>query len=77
MVCIAAIACLALIAAVSGCNRNERQNGAVLVIESTPKSGAQVAIGDKLYGTTPVTIPGLDPGQYYAILNLYGFKRVT
>ncbi len=71
----AALACLLCLAPLAGCGREAPSEGAVLIIESAPKSGAQIALGDTLYGTTPATIRGLPAGQYYAILNLYGFKR--
>jgi len=72
-----ALACLTCLALLSGCGPKEVPANGVLIIESSPKPGAQIAIGDTLYGTTPATIRGLPAGQYYAILNLYGFKRAS
>lgn len=66
---------VALISA--GCGTGEKDGGAVVIFESTPEDGATVVIGGRTYGETPVTIRGLPAGQYYAILNQYGYKRHT
>ncbi len=67
-----AVLCLA---ALGGCKQEAPTSAAVLIIESTPAAGAEVSIGSDYYGKTPVTIRGLPAGQYYAILEMYGYKR--
>lgn len=63
------------LAALAGCKNDDPAPGAVLIIESSPAAGAEVSIGGTSFGQTPVSIRGLPAGQYYAILNLYGYKR--
>ena len=65
-----------LLLPLSGCGSDEVET-AVLIIESEPEDGATVQIGGRVYGRTPITIRDLPAGQYYAILNQYGYKRTT
>lgn len=62
--------------ALAGCG-DEEETGGVVIIESEPVDGAEVLISNERHGTTPATIRGLAAGQYYAILNLYGYKRTS
>ena len=71
------LAATLLILALTGCGSGGEDAGAVLVIESEPEDGASIQIGGRMYGKTPETIRGLPAGQYYAILNQYGYKRTT
>ena len=71
------LAATLLILALSGCGSGDEDDGAVLIIESEPEDGASIQISGKMYGETPATIRGLPAGQYYAILNQYGYKRTT
>ncbi len=66
-----------LVLVLAGCGSGDEEKGAVLIIESEPEDGATVQIGGRNYGQTPATIRGLPAGQYYAILNQYGYKRTT
>ena len=44
-------------------------------IESVPEPGASVLMAGYDQGQTPVTIYGLQPGQYEVIMNLDKYKR--
>jgi formylglycine-generating enzyme required for sulfatase activity len=69
-------AATAMLAALAACQRAQPASG-VVVVESVPKDGAEVVIGNQSYGVTPLTLRSLPAGQYYAILNLYGYKRAS
>jgi formylglycine-generating enzyme required for sulfatase activity len=58
------------------CQRGPSSAGTV-IIETKPSPGAEVIIGSTNFGRTPATIRTLPAGQYYAILNQYGYKRAT
>ncbi len=72
----AVVGALLIVLGLAACERAPTTNG-VVIIESAPESGATVTIGGDNYGVTPATIRGLPAGQYYAILNLYGYQRAT
>ena len=69
-------ALLALLALI-GCRSDEENHSATVIIESEPESGARVKIGGNILGTTPLTLTDMTAGRYYAILELYGYKRLT
>lgn len=74
----ATLCALVCLAGLSGCDRGSGDKpGAVLVVESSPEPGADVVIANEFRGRTPLTIPNLGAGQYYAILTQYGYKRST
>lgn len=61
----------------TGCGSDDVDGSAIIIIESEPESGATVSFGKKIYGVTPLTLREMTTGQYYAILELYGYKRKT
>ena len=71
------LAAALLILSMTGCGSDDVDQGAILIVESEPEDGATVQIGRLIYGETPATITGLPAGQYYVILNQYGYKRTT
>ncbi len=74
----AAFLLLSALVCLAGCGGEKGpQLGAVVVIDSSPEQGADVVLSNIPKGKTPVTLRDLAPGQYYAVLTQYGYKRNT
>lgn len=51
--------------------------GATVVISSYPEAGADISVGMKPYGKTPITITGLPASNVFVELNRERYKRTT
>lgn len=58
-----------------GCREDGGRETATLLVETSPRSGAEVVIGGIPYGPTPCTVRGIPAGKTYILVSLDGYKR--
>lgn len=58
-----------------GCGEGASSQSGVVVVESSPESGAVVWVGSAAFAKTPCRITGLPPGETYITLTMEGYER--